>query len=310
MARGLVISHLSQQPGSSPCVTETGWKRALLLLIWTVLLVGCRSELQSFEPSVKPSEWTEKANDAAPGFRRFIAVRHELQVETAESELPNAWETIGDFCRTLPCEIVASSIRQKTSDSPPSATLSLRIVPEELRHLIEQIEAVGSILEHKTESVDKTATVIDVDAKIKNLTELRDRLRKMVSSSNAGVKEVVEVERELSRAQSELDTIQTTRKALANETEKVFVGISFSAKKSLAETGTLAPIVEAWYSLGHVLAGSIAAAIYFVVAIVPWLVLLIPTLWLCMKALSALRRRRAVASRRREIYLLFPRKRR
>ncbi len=36
---------------------------------------------------------------------------------------------------------------------------------------------VGDIVEHRTESEDKTPTVIDVDAKIKNLTELRDRAR-------------------------------------------------------------------------------------------------------------------------------------
>ena len=107
--------------------------------------------------------------NAGAEVRRFIAVRHELLVEAAERELPKAWESVEEFCRATRCDIVASSIRQKTSDSPPSATLSLRIVPDQVIPLMERIEAVGKIVEHKTESVDETAAVIDAEAKLKNL---------------------------------------------------------------------------------------------------------------------------------------------
>ena len=75
-------------------------------------------------------------------------------------------------------------------------------------------------------------------------------------------------------------------KALANQTEKVSVSISFSARKSLTGTGTFAPIVTAWYSIGDVSAGSIAAAMVFVVAAIPWLLLLTPTLWLWSRRLE------------------------
>jgi len=287
-------SHVPQHADVSPGAAKMGWKWPLLVLAYMPLFASCTSQAPSAMPgaSFAAAAPAPKPGDAGPEFRRFIAVRHELLVETAEDELPEAWESIGDFCRTIPCDIVASSIRQKTYDSPPSATLSLRIVPEQIKQLMEQIEAVGIILEHKTENTDETAAVIDVEAKIKNLTELRDRLRKMLGSADAGVKDIVEVERELSRAQSELDSLQTTRKALANQTEKVAVSISFSARKSLTGTGTFAPIVTAWYSMGDVLAGSVATAMVFVVAAIPWLLLFIPTLWLCIKALRKLRGKR------------------
>ncbi len=287
---------LPQHPLASPGVGEKHRQRLLSVLICVLLLSGCSSQV----PSASPPGSASPAADAPkpPGIAesdvpRFIAVRHELVVEAAEDELPKAWESVEDFCRATHCDIVASSIRQKTSDSPPSATLSLRMVPNQINHLMERIEAVGKIVEHKTERVDETAAVIDVEAKLKNLTELRDRLRKMLGTANANVKDIVEVERELSQTQSELDSLQTTRKALANETEKVAVNISFCASQSIAETGTFAPIVTAWYSLGHVLAESVAAAIVFVVAAIPWLVLLVPSLWLLLKVWRKLRGKRA-----------------
>jgi hypothetical protein len=294
MSRERETSHLPQHAGVLRGVAKAGWKWPLLVLICVLLFAGCTTQVPSAMPaaSFAAAAPAPKPDNAGPEFRRFIAVRHELLVETGEDELPQAWESIADFCRTIPCDIVASSIRQKTYDSPPSATLSLRIVPQQVKQLMEQIEAVGVILEHKTESTDETAAVIDVEAKIKNLTELRDRLRKMLGSADAGVKDIVEVERELSRAQSELDSLQTTRKALANETEKVSVSISFCARKSLTRTGTFAPIVTAWYSIGDVLAGSIGAVIVFVAGAIPWLLLFIPTLWLCIKAFRKLRGKR------------------
>jgi hypothetical protein len=171
--------------------------------------------------------------------------------------------------------------------------LSLRVVPDQLNRLMKRIEAVGRIVEHKTESVDETATVIDVEARLKNLTELRDRLRKMLGTAGASVQDIVHVEQELSKTQAELDSLQTRRKVLANETEKVSLSITFRARKSMTETGTFAPVATAWYSLGQVLAESVGALIVFVVMAVPWLVLLIPSLWLWIRLWRKLRGKRA-----------------
>lgn len=170
-----------------------------------------------------------------------------------------------------------------------SSTLSLRVAPEDAKQLFEQLGKVAKILEHRTESEDRTSTVIEVEAKIRNLTGLRDRLRQMLASPNGSLKDVVEVERELSKTQSELDSFQMRRKVLADETEKVFVDISFRSRKSVAETGAFAPIATAWQEAGHVLAASMAFAITFAVAVVPWLVLFIPTPWLLIKGIQRLR---------------------
>ncbi|MHC1729318.1 MAG: DUF4349 domain-containing protein [Syntrophobacteraceae bacterium] len=234
---------------------------------------------------------SQDANNQSAESHRFIAIRHNIFVETSETELQKAYESIREFCQTIHCEITASSIR-RNSDSPPFASISLRIAPEEAKRLIEQVGKAGKVVEHRTASEDKTSTVIDVQAKIQNLIELRDRLRKLLASPAGSLKDVVEVERELSRAQSELDSLQMRRKALANETEKIAVDISFSSRKSVAGTGAFSPVAKAWHGAGHVFAESIAFAITFIVAILPWLVLFIPTLWLLLKGLKKLRRKR------------------
>jgi len=233
--------------------------------------------------------------DVEAGSPRFIVVSHDVVIETSEGELSKGWEAVNEFCQTIRCEIISANFRQKTPDSPPSAHMKLRVAPEDVKQLFVHLGKVGTVLEHGTKSADLTDTVIDVEAKIKNLIELRDRLRKMLASRPGALKDVIEVERELFRVQSELDSLQMRRKVLANETEKVSVDISFLPCKSVAKTGTFAPIVSAWYESIHILAKSIAIAITLVVAIVPWLVLFAPILWIVIRVIKRLRDKRITA---------------
>lgn len=237
-------------------------------------------------------EKEEFKNDPHGGSKRYIAMRHHLVVETSESDLEKAWESVNEFCRSIPCGIMESTINKKTPYSPPSGNLVLRVLPQHLKPLLEHINKVGNVVTQNTESEDKTSTVIDVEAKIKNLTELRNRLRTILTTRTGSLKDVVEVERELSRAQSELDGLVGSRKALANETEKVAVTIDFRPKPSIAETGALAPIISAWHGMGRVFAGSIAAIITFIVAVIPWLILIIPGIWFLPKLFRRLFKRR------------------
>jgi hypothetical protein len=234
----------------------------------------------------------EFKKDPDAGSKRYIAMKHHLVVETSEAELEKAWESVNEFCQSIHCDIIESTINKKTPYSRPSGNLVLRVLPQNLKPLLEHIHKVGNVVTQNTESEDKTSTVIDVEAKIKNLTELRNRLRTMLTTRTGSLKDVVEVERELSKAQSELDSLVASRKALANETEKVAVSIDFRPKPSVAETGALAPIVSAWHGMGRVFAGSIATILTFIVAVIPWLVLIIPGIWFLPKVFRKLFKRR------------------
>ena len=285
-------------------------KLVLLATIGLLVMGGCKAK-DEYQQGSRPLE--SPASPAVPdlaknkleyrvfeplkeepkaGLKRYIATRLHLVVETSEADLEKAWESVNEFCRSFHCDIMESTISKRTPYSRPFGNLVLRILPQNLKPLLEHIGKVGNVVTQNTESEDKTTTVIDVDAKIKNLIELRNRLRTMLTTHTGSLKDVVEVERELSRAQSELDSLVASRKALANETEKVAVSVDFRPKPSIAETGTLAPIVSAWHGLGQVFASSIAAIITFIVAVIPWLVLIIPGIWFLPKLFRKLFKRR------------------
>src|ERR1700675_2814001 len=93
----------------------------------------------------------------APSSIHFIAEHHKVEIISGESELPELWQSIISYCGTLRCEVVASSITSKTRDSAPSGSISLRLSPEDLNKLLAQLEKRGSIVQHTTESEDKTS---------------------------------------------------------------------------------------------------------------------------------------------------------
>jgi len=156
-------------------------------------------------------------------------------------------------------------------DSLPSGSISVRVTPEDLKKLFVQVETQGKIVQHTTESEDKTAVVIDTDARIKNLTSFRDSLRTMLARPSASVKDSVEIQQQLTDVQSQLDSETAQRKTLANETEKVLVEILFHVDESVLGVDFFTPIGNALRESGSVLADSAASLIVVIVAIIPWL---------------------------------------
>ena len=274
-----------------------GYKLRLGWAVVALALTGCNSakmkpappQLDGILGMVAPQAPAISA--ATP--RRYIAMRHRLTVEAPEDDLQAVWESTRALCGKLDCEMTESSLQKKTDDTLSSGSITLRVAPRDLDKLFEHVGKAGVIVQHSSESEDKTAAVIDTEAELHNQTGFRDSLRTMLAKPSATFKDVLEVQRELVRVQSELDALAGKRKVLAAETEKVAVQISFRAKQSFASRSVLTPIANAFRQSGMTLAESIAALITVITACIPWLIGLALIVWLWRKFRH--RKRRAEA---------------
>lgn len=217
---------------------------------------------------------------APPEAKRFIAVRHKLAVVAPENELPKNWRSVIDFCGTIRCEVVSSSIVARTQDSYPSGAIALRVVPDDFPKLLSKVENQGNVVEHTTQSEDKTTQVVDTEARLKNLTAYRDSLRAMLGRPALNIKDSVEIQEKLSDVQSNLDSETAQRKILANETEKVAVEIEFRVRDASRRRSSFAPLWSALGEAGETLAESLGSVVTVVVFLIPWILLIIFTWWL------------------------------
>src|SRR6266566_4058414 len=227
---------------------------------------------------------------------RFVAEHHHLEIVTPESELQKSWDSLVVFCGTIHCEVVSSSLTTRTGDSVPAGSVTLRVVREDLGKLLARLQTLGKIAQHTTEREDKTTAVVDTEAKIKNLTSFRDNLRAMLNKSSATVKDLVEIQQQLTETQTELDSETAQRKILANETEKIAVDISFRVETRGANAGGLRLVGNALRESGSVLADSTASLIYTIFSILPWLVFIVPGCWFLVGIWRRVRRRQTVSA--------------
>ncbi len=227
---------------------------------------------------------------------RYVAESHDLEIVTPESELQKSWQSAIDFCGSIQCEVISSKLTTRTEDSVPSGTIALRVVPADLAKLLADAQKLGTLAQHMTEREDKTASVIDTDAKLKNLTAFRDNLRAMLGKPSATVKDLIEIQQQLTETQSELDSEAAERKVLANETEKIAVALAFREENSGNGGSAWSRIGDALRESGSVLAASVASLIMVIVAVIPWLVLIVPGVWLLVRWWRRTRRNRAAAA--------------
>jgi DNA repair ATPase RecN len=162
------------------------------------------------------------------------------------------------YCGTIECTVVSSNLVTKTGDAAPSGSIALRVSPGDVKKLFDQVEKHGQIVQHATESEDKTTAVLDTEARIKNLTSFRDSLRSMQGKPSVSVKDLVEIQQQLIEVQSQLDSETAQRKILVNETEKVAVDITFGAERGRTSRSAWTPIWDALRESGSDLAASVA----------------------------------------------------
>ena len=215
--------------------------------------------------------------------KKYIALRHHLQIETPADKMQATFDAAIAHCEALNCQLLSANFNKATPYNPPSASLYVRIPPRNVAIFLTGLAKNGEVMQHGRDSEDKTSQVVDTDARIKNLTELRDRLRIMLADKSAKFKDIIDVERELANTQSQLDAFNSMRKILSQETDLVAVNIDFVAAQGITEQGFFAPVARALKDAGRVMMESFGAVITFIMSALPWLLIGIPVIWLARR---------------------------
>lgn len=206
---------------------------------------------------------------------RHIAEKQFWVVEAKADRVLDTWAAHQALC-TGNCEVVSAT--SSSSDRAfPHAALSLRVPRDMLPGVTRGLETGGTVIERGVTREDRSMEVVDTEARVTALTGLRDRIQTMLNTRHGGLKDVLEMERELARVQGELDATLTRKKVLARETEKVEIQVSYRATPTAGAPGTMQPIADAWHESAAIFSRSVAAAIRAFVFFIPWAVLVAAT---------------------------------
>ncbi|MEZ4709572.1 MAG: DUF4349 domain-containing protein [Caldilineaceae bacterium] len=193
---------------------------------------------------------------------------------------------------------VVSSRSWTGTDDLPYASLSFAVPVERFEHALEQTRLLGQVQEENVSSQDVTGQFYDLESRITNLQATAERIRSFLNDAKK-VDEALEVNRELSNIESQLEVLKGQKNALTQQTAFSTVNIEFVPVPPVVTTGEVLEKAHVWSPLSTfndalaVLLGlarvSADLLIWLVVLGGPALVTLL-ILWLIARRLFGMRR--------------------
>jgi hypothetical protein len=109
-------------------------------------------------------------------------------------------------------------------------SMSLRVPEPSLDKTMDEIATLGKVVGRSLRSRDVTEQLIDFETRLKNLRALRDRLRSYLDQAT-NLEEILAVERELARVQTEIESIEAKLKVLQDQIAMSELDVTVRKKK-------------------------------------------------------------------------------
>lgn len=181
--------------------------------------------------------------------------------------------------------------------SQRSGTWTLRVPSDRFASFMAAVSRLGELQSTRTDSQDVTQEFYDLEARISVKTEEEKRLIKILDEASGKLKDILEIEKELSRVRSEIEQMQGRLRYLSHQTSLSTVTVQMTEIKDYEPP--VAPTLG--QRIGRTFSGSLEDLVAFLeavvlamVALTPWLVLILPGgLLVGIAARRAVRRLRA-----------------
>lgn len=141
-------------------------------------------------------------------------------------------------------------------------------------------EADGQLVTMTAEVEDLTRQITDTTARLEAQKTLRKRLLRLLEKDTDEVGDLLQIERELARVQGEIESTESWLKTLKARVAMDKLDIDYSSIPKAVTPQTAQPLRNALTSFLSDMAWSLAAVIRFIASLIPWLIVIIPGLWL------------------------------
>jgi hypothetical protein len=172
------------------------------ILLSTVVLASCAAKRAALDSDVRFKQGGSNApsESSAPGASRLLV--KTASIEVAVSSVPSAAD---ESVRIT--EQAGGYVHESSIERDGRGRFALRVPAAQLDAVLDQLSKLGEEKSRHVSTEDVTDQVTDLDAELANKRALRDRLRALLSRAK-NVKDVLAVENELTRVQTEIDSLE------------------------------------------------------------------------------------------------------
>jgi hypothetical protein len=163
-----------------------------------------------------------------PGVDRTLVRNASMELDTddvgaAVSKARNIAMAEGGFAGR-------EEIREET------ASLTLHIPSDRFDQALEDLSKLGKVISRNQTAEDVTEQVVDLDSRLASQRASVDRVRALLAQATT-VDEIVRIEQELTTRESELESLEQRRQALAGQVAMSTVNISFGRSEDAPVPG-------------------------------------------------------------------------
>lgn len=272
------------------------------------LLAGCGSEAYDEavavdgggETEMRSVELSGEAQEMAPAQPQGDMEERKLirtgDVRLEVEDLDAALERLGGILEEADGTIAGSEVRTQRSGGR-LARLTLRVPATAFESTMDAITGIGHVEVRSTSVADVTRQYVDLEIRLAVKEDAVARLRELLTNRAGSLNEVLAVERELSRAVSELEQMKGERRYLDQQVAQSTISLVLVEPNVTLESIRPPRIREAFRASLSSLSVATTALVYGVTFMLPWVLLALAVWWLVRRARRA---RRGRASRGRD----------
>lgn len=127
-------------------------------------------------------------------------------------------------------------VESKTERGEERVDMIVRLPADAFKESLSVLEQLGTVTYRSMGGEDVTEQYIDVQARLKNKYVLRDRLKQLLEKA-VTVQEILAIETEMNRVQSDIDSMEGRIKSLQGQVQYATLNLDLTRKKILGPLG-------------------------------------------------------------------------
>jgi hypothetical protein len=260
--------------------------RCFMVLCVLAGLPGCNKEVAgvgSAGPNASPQMVTMAGmatTAQSPAAVDTLAYEHTVSIEMTAELLPTRLREVEAACnadRASGCTILDVSLNSR--QDLPTGSIRMRLAPTGVEPIIALASKDSTVTGRNTRAEDLAETVADTERQLALLSLHRERLTEFMKSKELKFEQLITVSKELATVQSQIDSLSTQRANLRRRIDTDLLTINLSLPThAYAAKGS--PVTDALRYFGSDFREAVGMVIRFLAVLLPWLVILLPGLFL------------------------------
>lgn len=208
-------------------------KKFIILIAFVSLFFGCLGVAgESTQNYVGGSQMVKSAPMMEADSIESNVYSSYATVKVASGELSSKFDFVKTSLVNMGAKVSDSSYSEFNSQK--EYRLRIRIAPNQFDNVNDLLKTVGTVEDFTQSSNDLTTQNRELDIRIENRNALLLRLRDLVNQST-NVSQILEIEREASRIESELESLKTQKNYLENQVQLSTIDLRLYEEKTITD---------------------------------------------------------------------------